>query len=342
MMFKDISRLQKIFGVGPLGAVISLGLLTIAAWVDHVLGHSTILANPAPLRVAGGALAVIGLGLYGWSLWTLRNWWTKDELCTTGPFKWFRHPVYAAWITFISLSLALYLNSWIILFVVILLHPIWHHLVIREEKMMSDKFQNEYTEYAARTGRFIPKMLMKKNRVCPVEQAGSLDNKIRRWVQDPTKILRPYIEEGMTVLDMGCGPGFFSIDLAQLVGQSGRVIASDLQDGMLQKLRDKIQGTELEERITLHKCEENRIGLSKDVDFILAFYVAHEIPNQEKFFNEIKSILKPNGRVFIVEPPLHVSKTAFEETVKRAGDAGFTPVERPKVFLSKAVILKID
>ncbi len=64
--------------------------------------------------------------------------------------------------------------------------------------------------------------------VCPVERAGSLDNRIRRWLQDPQKILGPYIEEGMTILDIGCGPGFFSIDMAQMVGKSGRVIASDL------------------------------------------------------------------------------------------------------------------
>jgi hypothetical protein len=54
----------------------------------------------------------------------------------------------------------------------------------------------------------------------------------------------------------------------------------------------------------------------------------------------MKSIIKQNGRVFIVEPPFHVSKTAFEETIRRARDAGFTPVERPKVFLGRTVILK--
>jgi ubiquinone/menaquinone biosynthesis C-methylase UbiE len=179
-----------------------------------------------------------------------------------------------------------------------------------------------------------------KNRVCPVEYAGSLDNRLRRWIQDPRKILGPYIVEGMTVLDLGCGPGFFTIELAQMVGKSGRVIAADLQEGMLQKLRDKIQGTELEERITLHKCEENKIGLPEDADFILAFYMMHEVSHQEEFFNEIKSILKSNGHLFIVEPPLHVSKTEFEEMVKKAKDAGFTPVESPKVLFSKTVILK--
>ncbi len=183
-------------------------------------------------------------------------------------------------------------------------------------------------------------MNSRKKRVCPVKRARILDNRIRRWFQNPQKILEPYIKEGMTVLDIGCGPGFFSIDIAQMVGKSGRVIASDLQEGMLQKLRDKIRGTELEERITLHKSEENKLGVSDSVDFILAFYLLHEVPDQEQFFNEIGSILKPKGQVFIAEPLFHVSRTAFEETITKARAAGFTPVESPKVFLSKTVILK--
>ena len=180
----------------------------------------------------------------------------------------------------------------------------------------------------------------RKNRLCPVERAGSLDNRIRRWVQNPEKILGGYIEKGMTVLDVGCGPGFFSIDMARMVGESGRVIAADLQEGMLEKLRGKIKGTELEERIRLHKCEEYGIGVSENVDFVLLFYVVHEVPNKEEFFNEIVNILNPNGQILIIEPPFHVSKAAFEETVRKAREAGLTEAERPKVFLSKTAILK--
>lgn len=179
----------------------------------------------------------------------------------------------------------------------------------------------------------------RSNRVCPIEKAGSLDNKFRRWLQNPQKILRPYIKKGMTVLDIGCGPGFFSIDMAQLVGESGRVIASDLQEGMLQKLRDKIQGTKLEERFILHKCEKNKIGVSENVDFVLVFYMFHEVPNQEEFLNEIGTILKPNGQVLIVEPPFHVSKSAFKKIIRKARNTGFTLVERPKIFFSKTAVL---
>jgi len=144
----------------------------------------------------------------------------------------------------------------------------------------------------------------------------------------------------MTVLDIGCGPGYFSLDMARMVGKSGRVIASDLQEGMLQKLRNKIQGTELEERIILHKSEENTIGVEEHVDFILAFYMVHEIPHQDVFFREIESILKTNGLILIVEPPFHVSKEGFNQTVRKAQEAGLIAGEGPKILFSRTVILK--
>lgn len=185
-------------------------------------------------------------------------------------------------------------------------------------------------------------MFGRKKRVCPVAHAGALDNRLRRWVQDPQKILRPCIREGMTVLDLGCGPGFFTLEIARMVGASGRVIASDLQEGMLEKIRDKIRGTELEARITLHQSREDRIGVSDKIDFVLAFYMVHEVPDQEQFFREIGSILKPGRQILVVEPPLHVSDKAFAATLNKARTAGFTTAPGPKVFLSKSSILHKD
>jgi ubiquinone/menaquinone biosynthesis C-methylase UbiE len=175
--------------------------------------------------------------------------------------------------------------------------------------------------------------------ICPVERAGILDSLIRTWLQNPRRLLKPHLKEGMTALDFGCGPGFFSIEMARMIGESGRVIAADLQEGMLQKLKAKLQGTELGKRITLHKCGENAIGLSQRVDFVLAFYVLHELPDQEAFFREIGSLLNPGGRILVVEPPFHVSRAAFEETIKKSRSAGLTQIERPKVPFSKAVLL---
>jgi ubiquinone/menaquinone biosynthesis C-methylase UbiE len=179
-----------------------------------------------------------------------------------------------------------------------------------------------------------------KNRVCPVELAGGLDNKLRRWIQNPRKILEPYIKEGMQALDVGCGPGFFSVEIAQLVGESGKVIAADLQEGMLLKLKSKIEGTPLADRIVLHKCEQGKVGYGGKVDFILAFYMVHEVPDKVSFFKEMKSLLKPDGLFLIVEPAFHVSGRDFEMTLAIAKDAGLSAVGRPKMVLNRLVCLR--
>jgi len=179
-----------------------------------------------------------------------------------------------------------------------------------------------------------------ENNVCPVERAGHLDGRLRKLLQNPKKILRGYIEEGMTILDIGCGSGFFSTEMAKMVGDSGFVISVDLQEGMLRLLKNKIQGTEIEKRIRLHKCEENKIGISEKVDFALAFYMVHEVPDQKNFFKEVMSALKPNGKFLVVEPKyFHVSKQDFEKTVMDAMDIGFQPVEKTRVFLGRTIIL---
>jgi ubiquinone/menaquinone biosynthesis C-methylase UbiE len=172
----------------------------------------------------------------------------------------------------------------------------------------------------------------KNKHVCPVENAKSLDNIFRKLVQNPKKILKDYVKEGMTVLDVGCGPGFFSVEMADMVGESGKVIAADLQQGMLEKVEKKIKGSYIENRIELHKCEKDRIGITTKVDHILAIYM-------DKFLAEMYSILKPGGSFFIMEPPFHVSKKAFEETVNRACAIGFKEIKRPGMILNKAVVL---
>jgi ubiquinone/menaquinone biosynthesis C-methylase UbiE len=144
----------------------------------------------------------------------------------------------------------------------------------------------------------------------------------------------------MTALDLGCGPGYFSVDMARLVGATGRVIACDLQDGMLQKLGAKIKGSDLEKIISLHKCPDGKIGVSEPVDFVLAFYMLHEVPDQDKYFKELYSLLKSIGRFLAVEPPFHVSKSEFDETIKKAKAAGFEAIESPRVFLGRTAVFK--
>lgn len=180
-----------------------------------------------------------------------------------------------------------------------------------------------------------------RNRVCPVGLAGSLDSRIRRWLHNPREILAPYVRPGMTVLDIGCGPGLFSIELAKMVGKSGRVVAADLQDGMLQKLREKTRGTELEERITLVKCDKDKINIPGGIDFILAFFMVHEVSDKYSFLSQLKEILKVEGQLLLVEPKLfHVSRSEFERTTRTAESIGFKAHAGPHIRLSWSAVLR--
>lgn len=179
----------------------------------------------------------------------------------------------------------------------------------------------------------------KEHSVCPVEKAGGLDHSLRRLVQNPQKLLKPYIKEDMTVLDFGCGPGFFSIEMAKMLNK-GKVIAADLQQGMLDIVSKKIQGTSLKKKIQLHKTEPDTIQLKEKVDFILAFYVLHEVPDQKLLFEEFKELLKPDGQVLIIEPNFHVKKKDFADMIKILQDLKFEIIGKPKVFFSRSILLK--
>jgi ubiquinone/menaquinone biosynthesis C-methylase UbiE len=180
---------------------------------------------------------------------------------------------------------------------------------------------------------------MNNIRTCPVELSGGLDNRFRRFLQDPRKILQPFITPEMTVLDFGCGPGFFSIEIAKMLVDPGKLIAADLQQGMLDKVIKKIAGTELEHRIKIHKCESSKIGVTDKVDFVLLFYVIHEVANQDSLLKELKTILKPGGRIFIIEPKIHVTKKDFEKMTGNILKLGFEIIDSPKVFFSRTLLL---
>ena len=158
IVFMKLGKFRKIFGAGPLGLLVSLSLLSVFWWASRMLGHPTIMEHSGPLKVAAAVLVVMGLGLHFWTGWTLRKWWVNNQLCTSGPFKYLRHPMYAAWITFVAAGVTFYLNSWLLIAWLVLLHMAWHRLVRQEETMMVDTFGEEYQAYAARTGRFVPRV----------------------------------------------------------------------------------------------------------------------------------------------------------------------------------------
>jgi len=129
--------------------------------------------------------------------------------------------------------------------------------------------------------------------------------------------------------------------MANLVGPTGQVISADLQEGMLEKLATKITGTALDRRIVRVQCGKTSINVSQCVDFILAFYMVHEVPDKESFFRQLKAVLNQQGSFLLVEPKMfHVSRDEFRSTLKTAEAAGFNVSEGPKLLLSWTAILR--
>ena len=169
-----------------------------------------------------------------------------------------------------------------------------------------------------------------------------MDNPIRRLIHSPDKILGGYIDPGQTILDQGCGSGTFTIAMARMVGEAGRVIAVDVQEEMLQIVRQKAVEEGLASRITTHQSEPDGIGMSDNVDFALAFYMIHEVPDVDAFLMEVASLFKPSGKLLIAEPLIHVSESSFKNTVDAARIAGLKPVSEPKIRFSRSMLFQPD
>ena len=182
-----------------------------------------------------------------------------------------------------------------------------------------------------------------KHRVCPWWLGYWLLNPLRKMGQNPLEILAPYVREGMTVLEPGPGMGFFTVALAGLVGPNGRVAAVDVQPKMIEKLKQRLAKAGVEGRVDARVAPAESMGvgdLQGAVDFILAFAVVHEFPDQEKFFAEVAAAGKPGASLLLAEPKGHVKPATFDAELHAAAKAGFAVAERPAIRRSLTALLK--
>lgn len=176
--------------------------------------------------------------------------------------------------------------------------------------------------------------------VCPWWGGYFIDNRLRRLLHNPEKIVGLYVKPGMTVMDVGCGMGMFSLAMARMVGDQGEVIAVDLQQQMLDVLWRRAEKAGVADRIQTHRCEPNRLGVEAEADFALAFMMVHEVPDQCRLLAEIHGCLKPDGKLLVAEPKIHVPDPAFRQTVALAEEVGLRVVEKPHVRWCRAAVLE--
>jgi ubiquinone/menaquinone biosynthesis C-methylase UbiE len=180
--------------------------------------------------------------------------------------------------------------------------------------------------------------------VFSASRAGHLDSRLRRFIYRPDRLAERYVKPGNRVLDFGCGPGFFTREFAKVAGDTGMVIAVDVQEEMLQHLRERLGPEGLLPRIRTHRCESDSVGLSPEldgsIDVAFAIFVAHEVPDPGKLFRQIAALLVPGGLLFLSEPPFEVPGGEFRDTLLQAEAAGFRLVETRFFFVNRAAVLR--
>ena len=180
-------------------------------------------------------------------------------------------------------------------------------------------------------------------RVCPWWLGYLLASPLRSWMEDPSRLLAPYVREGMTVLEPGPGMGFFTLELARLVGPAGRVVAPEIQVRMIAGLKRRAARAGLASRVEPRQVAPETLGvddLAGRVDFVLAYAVVHEMPDAARFFQQAAAVLKPGASLLLAEPAGHVKSEGFETELGVAADAGLEVVERPAIRRSHAAVLK--
>lgn len=152
----------------------------------------------------------------------------------------------------------------------------------------------------------------------------------------PEKLLRDLgLSEGMTIADIGCGPGFFTIPAAKIVGEHGHALAADIQGEMLSTVRSRALEHGLS-NVRIVKTNDREIPIaSGSCDYVLLAFTLHEIDHRASFLHRAARTLKPGGHMIVIEwdkapgpvgPPLE-DRITPEELAADAQAAGLRQME---------------
>ena len=165
-------------------------------------------------------------------------------------------------------------------------------------------------------------------RVCPWWMTWTFDNPLRRLLHNPHRLMEPYVVPGSRVADIGCGMGFFTVALAQLAGPSGQVQAVDRQPQQLRTAERRCRRAGVADRVRFIEATADSLGLAGPVDFILAFWMVHEVGDLDGFFEQLRAATEPGARVLVAEPMFHVPLETAERELELARRHGFDGVMR--------------
>ncbi|MDQ3633520.1 MAG: methyltransferase domain-containing protein [Acidobacteriota bacterium] len=106
---------------------------------------------------------------------------------------------------------------------------------------------------------------------------------------------------GDSVVDLGCGPGFCTFPLSRLVGSEGHIFAVDSSDKFASLIENKINANNTK-NISFHKNDAESLSLEdSSADIVFSRWLFCFLENPDKVLTEIKRVLKPNGKLIIID-----------------------------------------
>lgn len=162
---------------------------------------------------------------------------------------------------------------------------------------------------------------------CPFSLSWLVDNPVRRRTTG-VALDRAGIVPGERVLELGPGPGTFTLAAADKVGADGAVLAVDIQPRMIAALEKKISDAGATNVETLVADGLDLPVPSGSIDRAVLITVLHEIPDQPRALAELRRVLKPGGILSVTEEFLDPDYPLERTTRRRVTSSGFELIER--------------
>ena len=137
-----------------------------------------------------------------------------------------------------------------------------------------------------------------------------MDNFIRRFISPPEKKISRFVTPGFVTADIGCGPGYFTVPIAERVGVNGKVYAADADPKSINALKAKISARGLQNTVETQTTSAARLKFIPDqsIDFAFANDVLCCMVDHRGAIAEIKRILKPRGLCYLSVTKLYRKK----------------------------------
>ena len=168
--------------------------------------------------------------------------------------------------------------------------------------------------------------------VMGVGGASWLERPEREDEEAPSRALELLnLKPGMVVADIGAGSGYYASRIARRVGPTGRVLATDIQPGMIALLERRIASERLTNMTTVLGAPDDPKLPPNSIDLAIMVDVYHELQDPQAFLQRLKPAFKPGGRLALLEfrkedpkiPILEVHKMSVAEVKQEMEAEGY-------------------